>query len=274
MKIGINLMLFGATPEAWPDDLPRLLRAAGADWIEVPVFDPEPSAFAGIARRLRDLNLGVSVSSALPAGVSAVADRNAAGRWSDFLSRLADTAHALGADLSIGPLYHPVGEFASGAQADLHARLAQRLAGWRSPAPVRFALEPLNRFETNVLNLCADGARVIDAAGNQAFGLMADTFHMHIEERDPIAAFRELGSRCLHFHASENDRGAIGSGQINWSAWFAAIRARELPVVVAECFSAGLGELAAATRIWRDVAGIPEDCASRSLSFLRNHLTA
>jgi len=270
MKIGVNLMLFGAVPTAWPEALPERLRAAGAEWIEVPVFDPGDPAFRALGRRLRELGLGVSVSSALPADASAVADEAAAARWGDFMARLCETAHDLGAGLVIGPLYHPVGHFAEGEQASLQARLTERLAGWRLASPVRVALEPLNRFETNVLNLCADLARILDGANNPAVGAMADTFHMHIEERDSAAALRALGRRCLHLHASENDRGPVGTGQIDWQAWRAEATATGAPVVVAECFAGGLAELSAATRIWRDITGAPEDCAGRSLAFLRS----
>lgn len=269
MKIGINLMLFGATPRSWAGDLPSRLRTIGAEWIEIPVFDPEASAFSEIARQLHDLEIGVSVSSALSLGASAVGDTGAAAiRWSDFLHRLADIAHMLGATFVAGPLYHPVGDFAPGSQDLLQGRLTERLAGWKPSPPVRFAIEPLNRFETNVLNLCADGANIIAAAANPAFELMADTFHMHIEERNPFAAFRALGSCCRHFHVSENDRGPVGAGQIDWPAWFAALRASHVSSVVVECFSSGLAELSAATRVWRDISGDPFDCALRSLRFL------
>ncbi len=269
MKIGINLMLFGASPALWSRDLIPRLHQAGAEWIEVPVFEPEPAAFSEIARQICDLGLGVSVSSALPAGVSAVGDRLSADRWRDFLARLVGTASALGAGLMIGPMYHPVGDFAHGEQAVLQDRLIERLADWRPEAPVRLALEPLNRFETNVLNLCADGARVVDAAANPAVALMADTFHMHIEERDPCAALRAIGSRCVHLHASENNRGPLGLGQIRWTDWLAAARSTSAQAMVAECFAVGLAELSAATRIWRDMTGDPSQCAAQSLHFLQ-----
>jgi D-psicose/D-tagatose/L-ribulose 3-epimerase len=272
MKIGVNLMLFGAGPSAWPEALPERLRAAGAEWIEVPVFDPADPAFGPLGRRLRELGLGVSVSSALPVGASAVADEAAATRWTDFMARLCDTANGLGADLVIGPLYHPVGEIAAGVQATLQERLVERLARWRPVSPVRLALEPLNRFETNVLNLCADLARIVDRAANPSVGGMADTFHMHIEERDPGAALRDLGPRCLHLHASENDRGPVGAGHVDWRAWREAAATTGARAVVAECFAGGLAELSAATRIWRDITGDPEDCARRSLAFLRTLL--
>ncbi|MCS6245363.1 MAG: sugar phosphate isomerase/epimerase [Opitutus sp.] len=268
MKTGINLMLFGASPASWPKDLIPRLHGAGAEWIEVPVFEPRPAVFKEIARQIRDLGLGVSVSSALPPQASAVSDQTSADHWQEFLARLACTSETLGAELIVGPLYHPVGGFAAGSQSDLQQRLAQRLSKWKPEAAVRLAIEPLNRFETNVLNLCVDGARVVDAAANPAVGLMADTFHMHIEERDPAAALRGLGPRCIHLHASENDRGPIGGGQVDWEPWLPAARTTGAASVVAECFAGGLAELSAATRIWRDITGDPTDCAARSLQFL------
>jgi D-psicose/D-tagatose/L-ribulose 3-epimerase len=103
---------------------------------------------------------------------------------------------------------------------------------------------------------------------------MADTFHMHIEERDPCAALRALGPRCVHLHASENDRGPLGLGQIRWADWISAARSTAAQAVVAECFAGGLAELSAATRIWRDVTGEPWHCATQSLQFLRKILSS
>jgi D-psicose/D-tagatose/L-ribulose 3-epimerase len=114
------------------------------------------------------------------------------------------------------------------------------------------ALEILNRFETHFMNTAAQARAYAERVGHPAFGIMYDTFHAHIEEKDQPAAIAHLGSAMHVLHVSENDRGVPGTGQVDFPAILRAAKAAGFdgPVVV-EAFGLGLPELAAATRVWR-----------------------
>ncbi len=79
------------------------------------------------------------------------------------------------------------------------------------------ALEPLNRFETDMINIVSQGLDFpCKDVGMENVGLHLDTFHMHLEEKNSGNAIRLAGKKIFHFHACENDRGVPGTGQVHW----------------------------------------------------------
>ena len=86
-----------------------------------------------------------------------------------------------------------------------------------------------------------------------------DTFHANIEESDPIAAYTNHKSNVVHVHLSENDRGVPGRGHVPWAETFKALKSGGYDEwLTIEAFGRGLPDLAAATRVWRDLAESPE----------------
>jgi D-psicose/D-tagatose/L-ribulose 3-epimerase len=277
MHLGLNFLLFSGRPGVEHRGIFTELRKIGYQWLELPIFDPADKNIPELSRILADEGFALSVSSALPRNASLVTDDAAFEHAFDHHLGLIDAAQTLKTSLIIGPLFHPVGEFVEDVpQKELQSRLVERLVKldrlYRR-RNVRLALEPLNRFETNVVNTCADAASITRQAGCPWLGILADTFHMHIEEKDTPAALNELGPAWIHAHASECHRGVVGAGQVHWQDWAKAIRAEEYRgAIVVEAFSQSLPELAKATRIWRDVTGDPLVLAAESIRFLRNLL--
>ncbi|HZB06281.1 MAG TPA: TIM barrel protein, partial [Thermoleophilaceae bacterium] len=95
----------------------------------------------------------------------------------------------------------------------------------------------------------------------------------NIEERDPVAAFTDNARHVSHIHLSENDRGVPGRGHVPWPETFAAIAGsgydRWLTI---EAFGRGLPDLAAATRIWRDLFESPEAVYREGFEHIRRGL--
>jgi D-psicose/D-tagatose/L-ribulose 3-epimerase len=89
---------------------------------------------------------------------------------------------------------------------------------------VTLAVEPLNRFETDIANTTLHGLQLVEAVGLKSVGVMLDTFHMNMEDPDIPAAIRAAGPRLAHFQANENNRGFVGSGHIDWAAVARALR--------------------------------------------------
>ena len=77
-------------------------------------------------------------------------------------------------------------------------------------------VEYLNRFEMYLVNCAADAAALVREVDHPNCRMMYDTFHAHIEEKDPRAALQACADVLVHFHASENDRGTPGTGQVDW----------------------------------------------------------
>ena len=135
---------------------------------------------------------------------------------------------------------------------------------------IDLALEPLNRFETYFLNTAADAIKFCEAINDSSIGVLLDTFHTNIEEKDVAAAFRTTGKRLKHVHACENDRGVPGTGHVDFVGIAAALKEiRYEGWITIESFGYSHKELAAAAAIWRDLAPTPETVAFEGLPFLK-----
>jgi sugar phosphate isomerase/epimerase len=85
-----------------------------------------------------------------------------------------------------------------------------------SAAGVRLALEPLNRYETDLIHTVAEGLELIDRVGADSFGLLLDTFHMNIEEPSIEDSIRAAGDRIFHFHVADSNRWHPGAGHLDF----------------------------------------------------------
>jgi D-psicose/D-tagatose/L-ribulose 3-epimerase len=190
-----------------------------------------------------------------------------------------DAAATVGAAVVAGPLYAPVGRTGHLAPADRAARIDRLVAALRPLAEhaasrgVRLAVEPLNRFETNLLNTVAQTLAVLERVGHPACGLLLDTFHMNIEEKHPAAAIRAAADRLVHVHACGTDRGTPGADHTDWPAIAGALRgiAYAGPVVI-ESFTAENQTIATAASIWQPLAPTQDAIAVDGLAFLRETL--
>ncbi len=85
-----------------------------------------------------------------------------------------------------------------------------------APRGVRFALEPLNRYETDLIHTVAEGLALMERVGADNFGLLLDTFHMNIEEPSIEESIRAAGDRIFHFHVADSNRHPPGAGHLDF----------------------------------------------------------
>jgi D-psicose/D-tagatose/L-ribulose 3-epimerase len=266
-------MLWSDDVAAATDPLLADVRSMGYGQIELPLFGGTAADMAEAGRRVAGAGLRCTVNTALPPGMSLLLpDQRAAAVT--FLGNVAAQARALGAGLVCGPLLAPVGDLPEtppgppereSAVAGLTA-VARRAAD----VGVALALEPLNRFESAYPTTVAEACTLVDAVGATNLGLLLDTFHMNIEERDPPAAIRQAGSRLRHFHCSENDRGPVGSGHIAWTAVRDALQETDYQGdLVVESFGSTVPAISRACCIWRPLAADGAVLARESVTFLR-----
>jgi len=91
------------------------------------------------------------------------------------------------------------------------------------PHNVRLALEPINRYETTLINNAAEGLALIGRVGADNFGLLLDTFHMNIEEANIEAGIRACGRRIFHFHVADSNRWYPGAGHLDFRSILKAL---------------------------------------------------
>ena len=98
-------------------------------------------------------------------------------------------------------------------------RLIESLGECASVDPaVRFVIEPINRYETDLINTVVSGLELVNRLGLENVGLLLDTFHMNIEEPDILASIRQAGEQCFHFHVADSNRWYPGAGHIDFQA--------------------------------------------------------
>lgn len=280
MRYGMNLLLWTTevTEAHWP--MLERLKDIGYDLVEVPVFETgEPAAYARLGERLRALGLAPHAVTALGAEANiASADASVRAAGEAKLRAIVDCAAALGAPTLSGPIHSAIGVFTGrGPAAEELARSAEilaRIGAHARPSGIRLAIEPLNRFECYLLNDLASAAAFAQRVGPDA-GVLYDTFHAHIEEKDVAAAIAADADRITLVHVSENDRSTPGRGQVRWRETFTALKARgyQGPLIV-EAFGLALPALSAATRIWRRMFDDEFTLAAEALAFMKRQWEA
>ena len=81
---------------------------------------------------------------------------------------------------------------------------------------VTIGLEPLNRFETNFLNRHDQALKLMEDVDRDNVGVTLDSFHINIEEADPMQAILNTGPHLVDFHVADNNRWPPGDGSYDW----------------------------------------------------------
>jgi D-psicose/D-tagatose/L-ribulose 3-epimerase len=279
MRFGANTFIFRSPFSTEKDlDLIPKLKGMGFDLIEVAVEDPALIDVAELKAALEESDMGVVTCGAFGPGrnISSLdpVERQAA---KDYLVWMIDAAAELGSDVVAGPMYSAVGKARLEDPADRDQEWQYAVEGLKEIATyagekgVKLAFEPLNRFETDLVNVVDQGLKLIEDVGSPDLGFHLDTFHMHLEEKDSAAAVRKAGDRIFHFHACENDRGVPGSGQVDWEGVFEALfEVGYDGNVVIESFTPEVKSIARAVCIWREIAPDQDSIARDGLAFIKS----
>ncbi len=277
MRFGINTFLFTSPFTTAHSSLFPRFREWGFDSVEIAVEEAAHIDAAAVRRALDEHGLVCgSICAAMGPGRDLRGSREEQNAALDYIQSVLDLMPALGCPVLAGPLYStvgragPVAEQAYRQQWDTVVAHLATLAAYAGDRQLTLAIEPLNRYETDFINTCAQGMQMIRDVGHPALKLHLDTYHMNIEEKDPAKAIMEAGAALGHFHACGSDRGTPGGDQTNWSKIISALRQINYAGdVVIESFTPEVEIIAKAASIWRQIEPSREDIAVRGLAFLR-----
>jgi D-psicose/D-tagatose/L-ribulose 3-epimerase len=260
--------------------LPTLetLKKMGFDGVELPMFDLNVDKYAPWNKRLNDLGLqrtAVTVRGEQDNPISPDAKIRAAGVANN--KQAIDCCQAAGATHLVGPYHSALGYFTGqGPTADewkWGVESMAEVAEYAGQHGVTLCVECLNRFECYFLNTHADGARFAKEVNHPHCRIMYDTFHSHIEEKDPANAIRSCADVLAHVHISENDRSTPGRGNVRWKTTFDTLHEVGYDGwMMIEAFGLALPELIAATKIWRRMYDSEEQLASDGLAFMKSQV--
>ncbi len=280
MRFGINTFLFTSPFTNDSTKLFKTFKKWGFATVEIPVEDPSHIDPAFVKEELDKHGLVCgSVCACMGPGRDLRGTPEEQKTAMDYCKTLIDQMVVLDCPSMIGPVYSVVGK----AEAVEPARQKQewtlvvenlkQLAKYAESRTRQICIEPLNRFETDFLNTCDKGLKLIKAVGSKAVKLHLDTFHMNIEEKNQAAAIRKAGKLLGHFHACGSDRGTPGNDHIDWKPIAAALKAVGYKGdVVIESFTTDVKVIARAAAIWRRIEPTRDEIAVKGLRFLKRTL--
>lgn len=280
MRIGINTFLFTSPFTNKSTRLFKRFKQWGFDTVEIPIEDPAHIDPAYVKRELDRAGL---VCGSICACMGPDRDLRGTPRQQKialrYLIRLLDQMVVLDCPSLIGPVYSATGRADAVPPAEYkrqwktvvkHLRTLAKEAEKRGK---QLCLEPLNRFETDFINTCEQGLKMVREVGSPALKLQLDTFHMNIEEKNQAAAVRKAGKLLAHLHACGCDRGTPGNDHIDWVGIARALKAIGYHGdIVIEGFATNVKLIARAAAIWRQVEPSQEEIAVKGLKFLQRLL--
>jgi D-psicose/D-tagatose/L-ribulose 3-epimerase len=278
MKFGLDTMIFtGRFTDEYTDRFKKI-KELGFDGVEIALAQKGDFDYGRTLEELKKNGLeccGICGIMSLDRDIRGP-DREAIRNGIAYIKDSIDAARAMECGLLVGPLYSAVGRTGLETPEDKRKQWRKEIESLREVCSyaeekgVLVALEPLNRFETDFINITEDAVKLICDVGSQNLKLHLDTFHMNIEEKNSADAIRKAGDLLVSFHANENDRGAPGTGQVRWEEIAKALNDIDYKgYLIIETFTPDNELIARAASIWRSTEESEWVLLEKGLKFLK-----
>ncbi len=280
IKFGVNTWTWVSPFKTSDTHLFSKIKHMGFDVVELAVEDPTLIDGRTVAARLWDLGLGATVCGAFGPSRDLSSDDSARVDESlEYIRACLRLCQQVGCSVFAGPMYSSVGKARQLPRDERKREWDRAVANLKRAATladdhgVVLGLEPLNRFEIDMVNTHQQALSMMKAVGRKNVQIHLDTFHMNIEEKCVQTAIKACKGRLCHIHACENDRGTPGSGQVNWQGFARGLKAAKYDgAVVIETFTPLVKEIAKAAAIWRPLASSQDALARDGVKFLKKLL--
>ena len=252
----------------------------GFDAVEIPVEYPEKIDAKKVKAALQSSGLeGIVCAAFGPTRDLTNDDPAVHENCISYIRECFDLCNAWDATFLAGPMYSAVGKARmvppdqrklewERAVTNLHK--VCKLAHERK---LEIALEPLNRFESDMVNTAEDVLRLVKDINHPSAKVLLDGFHMAIEERNIEKAITSVGDKLIHVQVSENYRGTPGTGQTPWEDFKRGLtNVNYKGVISIESFTPEIKELAGAVCIWKNLAPSQDGFAQEGVNFLKRLL--
>ena len=208
----------------------KAAKNLGFDAIEIFTSGPDAVDRQSLQKVLQDLDLKLAAVGTGAGWVKhrlhlCLPDATQRSKAKDYIRSIIDFAGPFGAPAIIGSMQGRHGDGVTPEQAkqglcEALDDLGRYAAQYQAP----LIYEPLNRYETNLANTLQAAADLTQQLAKGNVKLLADLFHMNIEEADIAESIRNHASSIGHIHFVDSNRRAAGMGHLDWSKIAAAIR--------------------------------------------------
>jgi D-psicose/D-tagatose/L-ribulose 3-epimerase len=260
------------------DDLDLIDHAAslGLDAIEIPLMELDAVDPGAIQDRTERVGNDVLTSVVCPEDADPSSeDQRVREAGRDFLTRCVDATADMGATIFTGVTYSALGRRLDRRpeRADMEraAEVLRPVARHAAERNVRVGIEPVNRYESFLVNTAAQARELMGMVGEPNMGVHLDAYHMNIEEDDFRSPVELVAGDLVHFHLSESHRGVPGRGTVDWEAIMGALGdAGYTGYVGLESFAEMSDAMRGATCIWRDLAPSSDVLVREGLAYLKS----
>jgi len=281
-KIGVGVNAWVWTSPFANDSLELITRAAemGFDAFTVPLENLDDFDTASLKSAMGDTGMRFYVTGAYGPDRDLANESPQVRQQSlDYIKAAVELCEQLGIHTLVGPAYSAVGKRRKIPDEQRKQEWDWAVSGLTQAGKiaadhgVTLAIEPLNRFETDLVNTAEQVKRMIGEINLPSVKIHLDTFHMHIEEKNVYDAIVLAGDDLVYVDASESDRGTPGKGQVHWNEV-----ARALGDInykgdcIIESFTPDCEMIADAAAIWRPLAESQDALASDGCQFLKSLL--
>ncbi len=276
MKLGVHLGYFMDTWASDPLPLIPRARAAGCEVVEISLYSKLPDKLETLRQTAESEGIELTFTTGLQSA-SDISSADPAIRAAGvaYLERCLEMVAEAGGRLLSGVIYAPWGVRTG---MDLEARRARateclRVVAKRAEAlGVDLGIEPINRYETDLVTTNAIALEMARATGSDRVGILFDVFHAQIEEVSFEAGITTAFSKLNHVHLAENHRGLPGTGSLPFQTVLEALhRADYQGRAVIEAFTRTGTTVASDTGTWvsRAATGDLDTDLRTSLEYLR-----
>lgn len=280
MRFGVSTWLWTSPFTTETIELFPKIKSMGYDAVEIPVEYPELIDGKKVKTALQQNELEAIVCGAFgPARDLTSDDTTVHDTCFNYIQECLDLCNVWDAKFLAGPMYSAVGKarMVSPEQRKVEWGRAvtniHKVCTLAQARGLQIALEPLNRFESDLINTAEDVMRLIKDVNHSAANVLLDGFHMAIEERNLVEAITLVGDKLIHVQVSENYRGTPGTGQTPWDSFKKGLNNINYKGVVSiESFTPEIKELAGAVCIWKNLAPSQDGFAQDGINFLKKLL--
>jgi len=240
---------------------------AGFDFIEISLLRPDEFDVAAHKKALTEAGIEATGSLVLPEWAHMPEEPAKA---KQFLSSALEKLEAVGGTYLGGCIAFALGKFTGDRQVVIDT--LGEVAVDAKKRGITLGIEVVNRYESNLYNTVVDTRETILASGADNIKVHVDTYHMLYEEEGFYKPLVESADVLGYMHMSENHRGLLGSGTVNWDEVFRGlVDAHYKGPMVVKSFPAVNPDLAAAIKLWRPPTQSSEFLAREGLKFLKEH---
>ena len=254
---------------------------SGYDYIEIALLDPWRVDVALTKDLLQEFNLRAHASLGLSAATDVTStDPAVIAKGDELLRKATDVLHAIGGTELCGVIYCALGKYPGPASRENRANSVaamQRLADYAADKGINIDLEVVNRYETNIMNTGLEGLAFLDEVNRPNAYLHLDTYHMNIEEDGMAKSVLAAGDRLGYVHIGESHRGYLGTGNVDFDAFFNALtKINYQGPITFESFSSEVVDpkLSNTLCVWRNLWHDSDDLAGKALSFMKQRYPA